>query len=396
MRRFVFYGHGGSGNHGCEAIVRSTVAMIPDKKVLLVTDGIAEDEKYHIDQVCELAPQVKHKIERISFQRVYLALARRITGNQLEVFKAEFGNLFSVIEKTDIAVSIGGDNYCYAYYAKVMAGIHQILTDQKIPTVLWGCSVEPTLLKNPAVVADMKRYSLITARESLTYDALFAAGISKNVHLLPDPAFTLETQSTALPAGFVPGRTIGLNVSHLIQKYEKHPGVTMKNVEELVRYLLADTDFAIALIPHVVWEDDNDLDMLNTLYETFKESDRVIKIEDHNCMELKWIISQCRMFVAARTHATVAAYSSCVPTIALGYSVKARGIAKDIFGDIEDYVISVNDFVTIFELKKAFMWLTENEDSIRTHLEKVMPAYIQKAKKSGLLLNQIMEEFHET
>ena len=47
------------------------------------------------------------------------------------------------------------------------------------------------------------------------------------------------------------------------------------------------------------------------------------------------------MFIGARTHATIAAYSSCVPTLVVGYSIKARGIAKDLFGTDEGYVLPV-------------------------------------------------------
>ena len=50
---------------------------------------------------------------------------------------------------------------------------------------------------------------------------------------------------------------------------------------------------------------------------------RVLLVGDHNCMELKGFIGRCRFFVGARTHATIAAYSSCVPTLAAGYSVKS-------------------------------------------------------------------------
>lgn len=42
--RLVMYLHGGSGNHGCEAIVNSTCHMIEDIPVLLVTNSAKEDQ----------------------------------------------------------------------------------------------------------------------------------------------------------------------------------------------------------------------------------------------------------------------------------------------------------------------------------------------------------------
>ena len=61
----------------------------------------------------------------------------------------------------------------------------------------------------------------------------------------------------------------------------------------------------------------------------YKSTGRVMLVQDCNCEELKGYISRCRFFIGARTHATIAAYSSQVPTLVVGYSVKAKGIAKD-------------------------------------------------------------------
>jgi polysaccharide pyruvyl transferase WcaK-like protein len=73
-------------------------------------------------------------------------------------------------------------------------------------------------------------------------------------------------------------------------------------------------------------------------------------VEDCNCRELKHIISRCRFFIGARTHVTIAAYSSCVPTLVLGYSVKSRGIARDLFGTEVGYVLPVQKLTDSYEL----------------------------------------------
>lgn len=43
MRKIVMYYHGGSANHGCEAIVRSTKKILSASKSLY-TSAISEDE----------------------------------------------------------------------------------------------------------------------------------------------------------------------------------------------------------------------------------------------------------------------------------------------------------------------------------------------------------------
>jgi len=258
-------------------------------------------------------------------------------------------------------------------------------------TVLWGCSIEPELLKKPEIIEDMHRYSLITARETITYQALLDAGVTKNTKLYPDPAFTLETVELPLPENFKLHNTIGINVSPLIQGLEKGGNITYLNFKKLIEYILEKTDSNVALIPHVVWENNNDLEPLTQLYEEFKTSGRVCLIGDHNCMELKGFISRCKMFVGARTHATIAAYSTCVPTLVVGYSVKAKGIAKDIFGSYENYVLPVQNLKDEDDLTKAFQWMETREEEIRNHLQKFMPAYIQKAWQAGDEVRKLIE-----
>ena len=128
---------------------------------------------------------------------------------------------------------------------------------------------------------------------------------------------------------------------------------------------------------------------LNELYRGYEEEKRVMLIPDMSCQELKYIISKCRFFIAARTHATIAAYSSCVPTLVIGYSVKSRGIAKDLFGTDKHYVLPVQTLEEQEELIKAYDWLAENEQEIRDRLRQIMPAYCEKAGAAGEEIRKI-------
>ena len=162
----------------------------------------------------------------------------------------------------------------------------------------------------------------------------------------------------------------------------------MANCRNLIQSILTNTDCAVALIPHVVWQDNDDRTVLKILYDEFKSSNRVLLIEDANCMQLKGYISQCRFFIGARTHATIAAYSTCVPTLVLGYSIKSRGIARDLFGDEEHYVLPVQDLQKENDLTDAFMWLSEHEQEIKNRLESVIPEYKAKAGTVGSELDK--------
>ena len=213
--------------------------------------------------------------------------------------------------------------------------------------------------------------------------------MNNNTILAPDPAFYMKPKECLLDERFESKNIIGINVSPMIVSNESVAGITYENYKVLITYILDNTDSYIALVPHVVWESNDDRTVLRKLYEEFNGNKRLILVEDHTAPELKYIISKCRMFIGARTHATIAAYSSCVPTLVVGYSVKARGIARDLFGTEDGYVLPVQNLQNENDLTEAFTWLASKEDAIKTHLMEFIPKYSGRGIKAVEALKKL-------
>lgn len=385
--KLILYSHGGSGNHGCEAIVRGTCKIIQKSivpnDVVLLSYRLADDRKYLADFPVVVAP-IMPECNRKSI-RFFLAYLKLKLGDCYAIDKLRLRAAINQYKGASVSLSIGGDNYCYGnnamhYYQ------NQYLKSLGIPIVLWGCSVEPDSL-NGELAEEMKRFDLIAARESISYRAL--KQVNPNTVLVSDPAFCLSAKNVSLPKGFISRNTVGINASPVLLTCEIKKNAALENYRHLIQHILGHTDMAVALIPHVVWQSNNDLNVLRTLKDEFS-SNRVVLIEDHPAEELKYIISQCRFFVGARTHATIAAYSTCVPTLVVGYSVKARGIATDIFGTDEHYVLPVQALNDADNLVQEFIWLMEHEKQIHCHLQSFMPEYCEKAYAAGAALKQLL------
>lgn len=381
----ALYYHGGSANHGCEAIVRSTYEMLMEP-LTLFSSNIAEEKEYGIDKIVDVMEDAYKAVKKSSFQYLECALYSKFHRSDYKFIQYGHKEFFDSISDGDICLSIGGDNYCYAGTDK-LGFYNRMLHVKGAKTVLWGCSIEPSVLTE-SVIKDMKRYDLITVRESLSYEGLKNAGITENVLLCSDPAFQLKMRACNLPKDFGNKNSIGINISPLAMDCGN---MVLENYEELIRYILKETDYRILLIPHVVKTENDDRKPLEILLGKFVDTGRIALIEDHNCMELKYIISQCRMFVGARTHATIAAYSTCVPTLVTGYSIKARGIAKDIFGTDKHYVIPVQSFTQKTDLTKAFLWICNHEQYIRNYLKDKMPEYCLKSLKAREAIKRLNE-----
>ena len=391
----LFYMHAGSGNHGCEAIVNSLCHMMKTPVVVMSNDKV-EDEKYSMPDYCTILQERKFEKNRIAHVLYYIY--RKITKDRESFIRYRYHQVIGE-NKYPLAVSIGGDNYCYDMMLNDLFLTNGAFNRAGTKTVLAGCSIEPDLLQRKEIVEDLDKYHTIIARESITYEALVEKYGMENerpdIKLCPDPAFSLGMKEKDFAGLFTDKEVIGINVSPLIQESESRSGITLDNYSELIRYILETTDYHVALIPHVVWERNNDRQPLKYLYEIFKDSNRVFMVEDGTCEELKYCISKCKLFIGARTHATIAAYSTCVPTLVVGYSVKARGIAKDIFGQWENYVLPVQQLCEKGQLVAAYQWLADNEQSIRAHLQEVMPEYCNRARENGAIIEAIYRKVNE-
>lgn len=385
--RIVLYYHGGSRNHGCEAIIRAT-AKIFNERLLTYAMYPNEDKEYQLDRVVELLYDKEDQIKKPSIKYYLSAIDQKVFHKTVTNTYFRWNTFFKNVKRGNVYLSTGGDNYCYTELDK-LSDYNYLIKKKGGKTVLWGCSIEPDNIKGN-VIQDLKRYDLIVAREPITVAALYSAGIKDNVVQFPDPAFQLNKINLPLPKGFLEGNMVGINLSPLIMSCEKEEGITLKNYLFLIDYILKETNMGIALIPHVVKGGSNDLKILKQIKDQYKHENRVILFQDYNCEEIKGFISRCRFFIGARTHSTIAAYSTCVPTIVVGYSVKARGIAKDIFGTYENYVLPVQNLHYEQDLCNQFLWLVKEEKQIKDYLKKKMPEYcasvLSAAKRVSLLL----------
>lgn len=380
----ILYGNGSCGNHGCEAIVRGTFELL-QTPLIVSSENMYEDKRYGLDQFCELYDAKAGHPSRLQFAKAYLKM--KLTNDYTAMDGLPYLNTVRQLKgKAGLALSVGGDNYCYSNQ-KFYAFLNETYQNIGLKTVLWGCSVEPEVVKDQDVAADLNSYKMIVARESITYKAIEEIGA--NVVLAPDPAFFMPSKPCEIDSRFDDGNVVGINISPMIVSNEKHTGAAYANYKGLMRYILQKTDMKIALVPHVVWSKNDDRSVMQSLYNDFGHDQRIIMVEDHNAPELKYIISKCRLFVGARTHATIAAYSTMVPTLVVGYSVKARGIAVDLFGTSDGYVLPVQTLQGEGQLTEAFRWMIDNERKIRNHLEGFIPSYVNSGKKIKTILEKI-------
>lgn len=371
---FLLYGHGGYGNRGCEAIVRSTSSLVSgicrDAQIILCSERPKEDRALAMPTIERV---VAHGVSPFSPERIVNAFASRLGGSRDAIIARTQAPMLRAARHADVCLSIGGDTYCYKP-PEMLYAINRRLRAKGKNFVLWGCSVDPERLEGE-VLADLRHYDALYARESITYQAMLDAGLSPTQSA--DSAFAMLCEYLPFPDGFVEGKTMGLNISPLAFSHTEDGDRAFEACEALIRHILRTTDLSVALTPHVRWAHDDDLPLLSALHARFPGEPRVLMLDPTlTAPQLKGYIARMRCFIGARTHATIAAYSTYVPTLALGYSIKARGIARDLFGDETGYLLPVQELCSERELTTAFDALVAGAQAQRKLLLEAVPQQI--------------------
>jgi len=388
MTKFYLTGQRAFGNRGCEAIVRSTVAVLQKVfgsiEVLVPSDDIERDarqwpeaKEFGVQFVHAYAPP--HTRYWVHAQRLPFPLFKR--AGWPFPFPAW---LKDQIKSVDMVMAIGGDNYSLDYQLpSLLQGMDALAMSLGKPVVLWGASVGP-FEREPSFVPTIRKHlskmSLVMVRESVSYAYLTETLGLTNVIQMVDPAFTLSLQHVDCTK-FWPkdngSGVLGVNISPLIERYKKPGQDLIDETVDFIRQAVEKRDFGVVLVPHVIplngAEKGNDaFYMERVLMQCSDLGERVKMVPSTlNAAQLKYVINKLRFFIGARTHATIAALSSGVPTISIAYSIKARGINRDLFGD--EHVVLPTPELSSPRLLAALDYLINNELELKDKLNKRLP-----------------------
>lgn len=377
-RKVYFPMHLGSGNRGCEGIIRGIIGIMkwPTNEVVLIERDI---ENYNTDQSFSLDTLGKLRVPSIhgtGARLIYIILRclRKFGICKEKTAIYPYIQVFREIHAGDLVCMTGGDLYCYASTVLLNKVINNYAKKRGAKTALVGCSLDESLL-NESVLSDLKNYILIICRESISFNMLVERNIT-NIHMIPDPAFILAPQKCNLPKIFIKHNVVGLNISTFVNQGSRMDTLFMENIDKLIDYILNQLKFNILLIPHVFWREQNDLVLSQLIKKRYENDDRVELCinENLNYCQIRYIISKCRFFIGARTHSIISAYSTYVPALALGYSTKSVGIAKDI-GLPAYMVVDSQHLNSPDDILNAFKQMVNEELLIKKIYSVNMPAY---------------------
>jgi colanic acid/amylovoran biosynthesis protein len=390
-------------NRGCEAIIRGTVKILRnhfhDPSFLSFGFSGTNFERQSKEEYDE---KITHKIinlARNKYGREWWIQRVLYRYNSSKRNYRVFKDMMPYLDDALAVLSVGGDNYSLDYgIPQRYTILDNIVLEKRKPLIIWGASVGPfdalpdyeQYMRN-----HLKKVTGIFARESVTVDYLTKNGVTANVHKVADPAFLMDPVE---PRGEgkeidIEEDAIGINLSPLMANYVTDGDVSRweQLAANIISNIAKKTSRHIYLIPHVTLPGSNDFTFLEKAsYLIDSQMQRKINIIPpiYNAAETKWIISHVSLFAGARTHATIAALSSCTPTLSFAYSIKSKGINKDIFGH-EEYCLAPDQLTPEFVTSKISYMLL-HKDQIQIELKEKMPVIKGNAMNAGKYLKDLV------
>ena len=407
---FILAGNGPYTNRGCEAIVRGTTKILRehfrDPRFLCFTH-IQSEEQFRRQRLEETDPAITHlRSNRLSKKQALLNFwkpgtwlyAYRSLRNPAALKYLVYREMLPHLDDAAAVLSVGGDNYSLDYgVPKLFTGLDDIVLEKKKPLAIWGASVGPfdTMPDYEEYMSHhLREVPGIFARESVTIDYLNSIGVTENVYPVADPAFLMDPVKPEGIEDVLPldEEAIGLNLSPLMAKY-----VTGGDLEtwtslaaSIIEGVVKTTGMPVYLIPHVTNPTSNDHEFMQRALSLIRDRNGNITLiaPEYNAAETKWIISQMALFAGARTHATIAALSTGVPTLSFAYSIKAQGINRDIFGHT-DYCMEPTNLEAGAVASRVTAMLDESA-AIRNDLAGRIPGVQKAALSAGMGLKYLI------
>jgi len=348
MKNIILIGAKLSNNLGGPSLAVSTIEVIkrvyPDASFTLLVPDHAYNADKHLED--------KYLVSVLPFQTekvITLLLINKIL--RLNLGSKRLQETVNRIKNSDLIIDIWGIMFAdsfrsKSFISKLREGLRLILGKiVKVPLVKYTAAMGPFQSKWNKFFAKFylnKCVNTIFARDKVTEKYLIELGIKKPIYCAPDTAFLLPV--TEITDSDNRGNLIGLSVSYQARNRYHEPEQYMVVISDFIRYIHDNYKLKILLIPNEV-EDGKDDDV--------KIAEEINKIVSNDCCEvldtseltaseIKGVINNCEMIIAARYHTIVSSLSLGIPTLALGWHHKYVGVMR-LFNQ-EEWVLDIQTF----------------------------------------------------
>lgn len=400
-----------SGNKGAAAMLQSSITQLREiyghrLNINLMSVYPGEDKKQVPHDFVKIVPA---KPEQLLFIAFPLSILYRIFIWCPPMKKLlEKNKIIRAYKETDLVVDEAGISF----------------VDSRgfvMNTYAFVCAAVPLLVGTPVVKYSqamgtfkngwnkflakwiLPKLKLVIARGEGTLDNLKGIGITKNVKLCADGAFTMKDspyweEEVARVCGedsFYNDNVVGLSISSVVDKKCKKLNIDyIKVMVEFVEYLNK-AGYPVLMIANAARINsekprNNDLMVGDAIYEALSNKDMVRWYhKEMDAEEIRSYISKCRFLVASRFHSMIGALQKQVPTLLVGWSHKYQEVL-DMF-ELGQYAIDFSK-LDLKLMQDEFEKFVQAEDEIRAKMAKNYDAVMESSAGNIKYIAEVIDD----
>ncbi|MCI8682000.1 MAG: hypothetical protein HFH50_03225 [Lachnospiraceae bacterium] len=404
-----------SGNKGAAAMLQSSISQLQERygerlNINLMSVYPGEDRKQVPYDFVKIVPAKPEQLVFFAFPMAILHRVFRWCGPVRKLL--EKNKIIKAYRNTDLVIDEAGISF----------------VDSRgfvMNTYAFICAAVPLLVGTPVVKYSqamgtfhnpwnrflakwiLPKLKLICARGQGTYDNLKEIGITENVKLCADGAFTMKddptwqtkVQERCEKDAFFKKDVVGLSISSVVQKKCGKMGIDYQKIMADFISCLNQKGYGALMIANAARINsakprNNDLMIGDAIYESLSDQSKVRWYhEEMDAEEIREYISHCKYLVASRFHAMIGALEKKVPVLLIGWSHKYQEVL-DMF-ELGQYAADFSN-LNMDSLQESFEKFEKDEGIIREKLEKnhaqVMKSSYRNIQYIGEVIDEILKQ----
>jgi colanic acid/amylovoran biosynthesis protein len=313
--------------------------------------------------------------------------------------------LVSSFAEADVIIDISGIMFCDSllnnrFMTRALEGFHLALGKMfRKPVIKYTADIGPfksTWNRFFARLYLQNFVDLILARNDNTRQRLSALGVSTPVRVCPDTAFLLEPRKSTFSERLGKMKAnhplVGFSVSFQAAKQAAVADNYLKDMASLADYIIRSKKARIVLIPNDLSQDAlrDDVSVAREIFGRMsKQDETIIFSKEYDAWEMKGVIGQCDVLLAARYHSMIAGLSQGIPVLAIGWHDKYPEALR-LVG--QEQCLGLVRSLDLNDLQKKFDSLWHERLQIKNQINGSLPGIreriLQGGKEVSLLLKK--------
>lgn len=251
----------------------------------------------------------------------------------------------------------------------------------------------------------LPKIKLICARGKITRENLAGIGVTKNVKLCADGAFSMpdseyyaeKVQKLCDESPFFRKRVVALSVSSVVQGKCAKMGKDYRGCMVQFVNWLNEQDYNVLLIANAAREGsekprNNDLIICSEVYNAVRDKTKVMwDPREMAPEEIRELLAHSEVLVASRFHAMIGALEKCTPVLLIGWSHKYKEVL-DMFG-LGEYAVDFSA-LELDQLKIKFMGFMQDSRNIREKISENLPEVLESSRDNIRFISEEIDKVY--